>query len=270
MSAGCGASTITLDAIDRLSQGDSPVHRLDPRAKLVVSLAFAITVMSLPKYALNDTLPFFIFPFFMLAQSGIPPAFIARRIAVVAPFAFMLGAVNPFLDTEIALRIGGVGVSGGWLSFISILLRFALTIGALLILVATTSVPALAQAANKLGAPKALAAQILGLYRYLFLAVEETQRMLLAWRLRAAGGKYPSWRIFAQMLGQLLLRSLARARRVHTAMLCRGFDGEIRSCTALQFSARDGVFVAGWLAAFAVLRFGHPASVIGALVLGAG
>jgi cobalt/nickel transport system permease protein len=270
MSAGCGASTLTLDATDRLSQGDSPVHRLDARAKLVVSLAFAAAVMSLPKYALNDVLPFFIFPFFMLAQSGVPAGFVAKRIAAVAPFAIMVGAVNPFFDTEIALRIGGMGVSGGWLSFVSILLRFTLTIGALLILIATTSVPALARAANRLGAPRALTSQILGLYRYLFLAVEETQRMLLAWRLRAADGKYPSWRIFAQMLGQLLLRSLARADRVHTAMLCRGFDGEIRSCTESRFAARDWVFVAGWLLAFAVLRFGHPASAVGALVVGAG
>ena len=269
MSAGCGASHFDLGVLDRLSRGASPIHKLDPRAKLAVTLAFVVAVMSLPKYAVGDILPFFVFPFIMLARSGVLPRFILRRLVAVAPFAVMVGAFNPLFDTEIALRIGGTGISGGWLSFASIVLRFLLTIGALLLLMATTGVPALGRAAAQLGVPRVFVAQILGLYRYLFLALEEAQNTHLAWRLRTAHGRHPSWRVHAHILGQLLLRAVARARRVHTAMECRGFDGEFRLMSRPVFTARDWAFVIGWGAAFAVLRFGHPAEAIGALVLGA-
>lgn len=267
MSGACSTSTFATDSLDRLSEGTSTIHALDARAKLVATLAFIATVMSLPKYAVDAALPFAIFPAVMLARSGVPAGFVARRLAVAAPFAVLVGAFNPLLDTATILRIGGIEVSGGWLSFASIVLRFALTIGALILLVATTGVASLARAAERLGTPRAFVVQILSLYRYLFLAADETHRTWLAWHLRAPDGKRPSARIFAAMLGQLLLRSLARARRVHTAMLLRGFDGEVRMLSALCFTARDWAFLLGWLAAFAILRFAHPAELIGALLM---
>jgi cobalt/nickel transport system permease protein len=39
-----------LGYLDTLSYRDSPVHRLDPRAKLVATALFIVTVVSLPKY----------------------------------------------------------------------------------------------------------------------------------------------------------------------------------------------------------------------------
>lgn len=267
MSAGCGATPFGLGALDRLSQGASAIHALDARAKLVTVFGFVLAAVSVPKFAVATLLPFFAFPILMLAMSGLPLRPILRRLAAVAPFAVIVGAFNPLLDTHVMLHIGGVGISGGWLSFASIVLRFLLTIGAVLLLVATTGIPALGRAAAQLGVPRAFVAQVLGLYRYLFLAMGEAQNTLLAWRLRTAHGRHPSWRIYAAILGQLLLRAVARARRVHTAMECRGFDGEFRLMTPAAFTVRDAVFVAGWCTAFAVMRFGQPAEAVGALVL---
>jgi len=261
-------SAFDLGSLDRLSQGTSSIHRLDPRTKLLATMAFVVAVVSIDKYAVADLLPFFLFPAVMLARSGVPFRFIARKIIVVAPFAILVGMFNPLFDQTVVLRIGDFGVTGGWVSFASILLRFALTIGALLLLVATTGVPALGRAAERLGAPRVFVMQVLGLYRYLFLLVGESQRTLRAYRLRSADGGLPPWRIFAQILGQLLLRAVARARRVHEAMLCRGFDGELRLLGTLRFTGRDWIFLAGWTSAFAALRFLRPAEMLGALVTG--
>jgi cobalt/nickel transport system permease protein len=261
-------SAFDLGTLDRLSRGTSSIHRLDPRAKLAVTLAFVMAVVSLDKYAVGDLLPFFLFPAILLARSAIPLRVVIRKVAVVAPFAVLVGVFNPLIDTEIMLRIGNIGISGGWLSFASIVLRFALTIGALVLLVATTGVPALGRAAERLGTPKIFVMQVLGLYRYLFLLVDEAQRTTRAYRLRSVHGKAPAWRVFAQLLGQLLLRAMARARRVYEAMLCRGFDGELRLIGKLQFTFRDWIFMIAWIAVFAGLRFLHPADVIGHLVMG--
>lgn len=261
-------SAFDLGTLDRLSQGTSPVHRLDPRAKLIVTLAFVMAVVSLNKYAVGDLLPFFLFPAVMVARSEIPLRFVIRKIAVVAPFAVLVGIFNPLIDSDVMLRIGDVGITGGWLSFLSIIVRFALTIGALVLLVATTGVPALGRAAERLGTPRLFVMQILGLYRYLFLLVGESQRTMRAYRLRSIHGKAPAWRVFAQILGQLLLRAIARARRVYEAMLCRGFDGELRLIGTLRFATRDWIFLILWIAIFAGLRFLHPADFIGHLVMG--
>lgn len=269
MSGGHRGSLFDLGTLDRLGQGDSAIHRLDARAKLVVTLAFVVVVVSMDKRAVGDLLPFAVFPIALLALSDIPAGFILRRMAVVAPFAVLVGAFNPWFDREVVLTIGGVAITGGWLSFVSILLRFALTIGALLLLVATTPVPALGRAAEKLGAPRVFVTQLLGLYRYLFLLTDEIHRTVRACRLRMPDDRAPGWRVFGRILGQLLLRAVARARRVYDAMLCRGFDGTWRLIDTPSMTARDWLFVAGWISAFAALRLWLPSRALGGLLLGA-
>ena len=58
-------------------------------------------------------------------------------------------------------------------------------------------------------------------------------------RLRSFGRRGMGWRVYGQMLGQLLLRTFARAQRIYLAMKCRGFDGEIRVARRLHFGAAD-------------------------------
>ncbi|NTV76320.1 MAG: hypothetical protein HGA66_19220, partial [Holophaga sp.] len=71
-----------------------------------------------------------------------------------------------------------------WISFLSILLRFALTTMAALVLIATTSFTGICAALERLGMPDVLATQLLLLYRYLLVLGEETMRMARARALR--------------------------------------------------------------------------------------
>lgn len=59
----------------------------------------------------------------------------------------------------------------------------------------------------------------------------------------------------ATLLGQLLIRALARAERIHAAMRCRGFDGEVRLSRPWRLSSRDALFV-GLTAALLVVSRG--------------
>ena len=56
------------------------------------------------------------------------------------------------------------------------------------------------------------------------------------------------------MIGQLLLRTLARAQRIHLAMLSRGFDGKIRLVRPLHLHGRDVAFFLGWSGLFVLLQ----------------
>jgi cobalt/nickel transport system permease protein len=255
-----------IGTLDTLAGRDTPVHRLDPRAKLLTTLVFIVTVASFGKYELSGLLPFFLFPVAMVALGDLPAGYLLKKLLLVAPFAFFIGVFNPLLDREILLRIGPLALSGGWVSFASILLRFTLTVGAALILIATTSFPGVCMALEKLGAPRVFAVQLLLLHRYLFVLIDEGVRLVRARALRSFGRRGQGMRIFGHLAGQLLLRTLERAKRIHLAMLCRGFDGEIRMLRPARIGRPEVLFTLGWSAAFILLRLYNLPQILGGLL----
>ncbi len=103
--------------LDRLSYQETCVHRLDPRAKVVATFLFLLTVISFPKYEIVALVPFFLFPALLMALGEIPVRFIIRKIVVVSPFAVFIGIFNPLLDARTFAVIPGFYVSAGWVSF---------------------------------------------------------------------------------------------------------------------------------------------------------
>lgn len=257
------ARSLDIHTLDALALEDSPIHRLDPRAKLVTTLVFVVVVASHDKYQLAALTPFFLFPILMLARSRVPVGYLLHKLLLVSPFAIFLGIANPFLDTTPILAIGSVTVSGGWVSFLAILLRFMLAIGALLLLIAVTGMTPLCRAAGQLGTPTPFVVQLLMLYRYLFLLVDEGGRMVRARSLRSFGGRGLGLKVYGQVVGHLLLRSLDRGHRIHQAMLLRGFNGEIPTATPGVMQPRDWGFLVGWCGVFIALRFLPVADWIG-------
>lgn len=254
--------------MDSLSYGDSAIHRLDPRAKLLVTLVFIAAVVSVPKYALARLMPFFLFPVVMASLANLPVGFLLGRLAIVSPFALLIGIFNPLLDREVLLQLGPLAVTGGWISFASVMVRFVLTIGAALILIATTSFPGICHALERLRVPKAFVVQLMFLYRFVFVLTEEALRIIRARRLRSFGTRSPELKQFVQIVGVLFLRAVDRAERVYWAMGNRGFDGKIRTLRRLRFRARDGIFLTVCVVVLVLLRFGDVNGFFGSLALG--
>ena len=257
-----------LDRLDRLSRLDTPVHRVDPRAKVITTAVFVVCVVSYGKYDLLGLLPFALFPVALATEGGLPLGFLARLLLLASPFALIMGAFNPLFDQEVIASVGSVPVTGGWISYASIVLRFLLTVAAALVLTATTSFTGVCLALQKLKVPDVLVTQLLLLFRYIFVLGDEAARMGQARRLRSFGRRGMGWRVYGQMLGQLLLRTFARAQRIYQAMKCRGFDGEIRVARRLHFGAADLVFTLAWSAAFVLFRLVDVPLTVGHLVTG--
>jgi len=260
----------TLDRLDRLARQDTAVHRVDPRAKVVATAVFVVCVVSFDRYEVLGLLPFFVFPVVLAAEGGVPFGFLGRLLLAVAPFALLVGAFNPLLDRGLVAVAGGFEVAGGWVSYASILLRFLLTASAALVLTATTGFTGVCLALERLRLPDVLVTQLLLLYRYIFVLGDEALRMGRARSLRSVGRRGTGVRVYAQMLGQLLLRTFARAQRVYLAMKCRGFDGQVRVARRLHVRTADVVFVLGWSALFVTFRFVDVATLLGRLVTGTG
>ena len=60
--------------LDTLAQQTTWVHRLDPRAKLLTTLIFIVTVVSFDKYTITQMIPFLLYPAVLVELGKIPPA----------------------------------------------------------------------------------------------------------------------------------------------------------------------------------------------------
>jgi cobalt/nickel transport system permease protein len=254
--------------METLAAGDTPLHRLDPRAKLLTCAVFIICVVSFGKYEIARLLPFFLYPAVLIGLGNLPLGYLLRKLLLVSPFVLFIGIFNPWLDRTVFFQFGTVSITGGWLSFLSLLLRFILTVGAGLLLIASTGFTTICMALEKLGAPRIFTVQLLLLYRYLFILVGESLRMIRAHALRAFGRKGQlTFRVFRQILGNLLLRTLDRAQRIHLAMLSRAFTGEIRSVRQFRFGSGEFFFLTGFCGIFITLRFTPAVELLGRLIM---
>lgn len=254
--------------LDRLAAGDTAMHRLDPRAKVLATLVFIVSVVSFGRYELSAMIPFFIFPACVIGLGDLPAGYLVRKIALLCPLALAVGMFNPVFDRTVLLQLGPIGITGGWISCASIVVRTVLTGSAALILVAVTGFPAICRAMERLGMPAAFAVQLLFLYRYLFVLTEEGGRASRARELRSFGKKGRGMASYASLLGHLLLRTWLRAERIHMAMLARGFTGAFHTREESRFGRAELLFLLGWSTLFITLRLHNGAQLLGSLVTG--
>lgn len=249
--------------LDSLSYKNTFVHRLDPRVKLVVSFAFVLCVVSFPKYEITGLLPFFIYPVFLLTAGDIPLSAIAKKIVFVSPFAILIGIFNPLLDKNVLLVFYGMQVTGGWISFLSIVIKFMLTVSTALLLIAVTSFPGLCESLERLKLPRVFVIQLLFLYRYLFVLLEDALRMVRAREIRSFGKKGMDMKTFIRLITVLLVRTLERAERIYQAMLSRGFRGEIKVYRKYRLGIRDILFALFSSGMFYVFRQYNIVNMLG-------
>ena len=262
------AQYFDIGRLDRLSYRDTFVHHLDPRVKVIATMLFLFTVISFPKYEVVALVPFFLFPVLLMTLGEIPVRFILKKVLLVSPFAILIGVFNPLLDTATIAVISGIPISAGSLSFLSILLKFALTISAALLLIATTSFPGVCHALRRLGLPPLFVSQLLFLYRYIFVLMEEAMRITRARDMRSFGTRGAGIKVFVRLVGILFVRTVDRAERIYYAMLSRGFQGDIPSLRRSRIEAADLACLAAMVLFLAVLRFFRVTEGIGCLAQG--
>ncbi len=254
--------------LDRLSYKNTFIHRLDPRIKLIATLLYLFTVISFSKYEVVSLFPFFLYPVLLMTLGEIPLLFLIKKVMLVSPFAIFVGIFNPLLDAGQVVLIQGVTISAGWISFFSILVKFTLTVSTALLLIATTSFPGVCHALRQLGVPSLFVSQLLFLYRYIFVLMEEAMRIVRARDMRSFGRRGTGTRVFVRLVGVLFLRTVERAERIYYAMLSRGFQGDMPTLRRFRITARDFCFAVFVIAFVFIFRFYPVSEEIGRLVQG--
>lgn len=221
--------------LERWSRRTSPVHRRDPRAKIIALLVFLVALGTA-----HRALPLISVAFLLLLATGLigarlPLFGILARAAFVLPFTLVF-----------ALICWATGDPGRGVSLVA---KSYLSALAVLLVVATTPLPSLLWGLERAGVPRFLLLVVQFLYRYLFVIVEEAQHMRAAAAARGASAR--DWtaggarfRAAAGALAVLFARSYSRAQHIHHAMLARGFQGRFQALEAGPFRSRDVAFAA--------------------------
>lgn len=255
-----------LNAIEQTSGLSSLLHACDPRAKLLVTLLFLIFILSFPLSNLSGLILFGIYPIIACTMSGISYSFVFKRSLLVLPFVLFIGIFNPIFDKQIVFYIGNIGISAGWISFFSIILRGLLSVQAVLILILTTGFYNLCRGMQRLGIPAIFTTQLLFVYRYIFVLLQESLNMQRAIAARSFGRKSYSFKIWGIFISQLLIRTVTRAERIHRAMLARGFTGDIKENFHITWKKKDTLYLLLWSILFIVLRIIHPGVIFSPLL----
>jgi len=246
--------SITLPLGERFLPGQSLLHRLDARTKVAGTLLFIFAATLTP----NGQWPAFGLLALVVAAATalgrLPPLLVLRRSALALPFLvvavpLLFTRQGDDLFTVPALFWRWTATDNGLIALATVLAKSLLSVGAAVILTATTAPLDLLRALRGLGVPRIIVATLLFMYRYLFVIGEEAMRLLRARDSRSArvgrrSGGSLLWRakVLGNMVGSLFLRSYERGERVFDAMTARGFSGELRSFSQPAMAGSD------WLA----------------------
>lgn len=240
-----------IHVLDQYQEGNSLVHRLDPRVKLVLTLAFIVAITALPHGAWLSLLLLLLATGTMIVVSRIRPLLILKRTMIAIPFALTALTLaftskgTPLLTFTLASWSLSI-TDRGAVAFVSILAKAWLAVLMATLLAATTSFPDLLAGMRDLGLPKIIVSTVSFMYRYLFVITDEALRLHRAREARSAhrggkGGGSVMWRarVLGGMIGSLFLRSYERSERIYAAMLSRGFQGNVRTMRAKGLRATD-------------------------------
>lgn len=260
-------SLYNMRLLDDLAKKETSIHRIHPVVKLLTIIVYLTMIMSFGRYEIGSLLPFAFYPILTFVFGELPAAPILKRILLVEPFIIGIGILNPVFDNYTVI-IGGMTISRGWITFISIFIKCGLTVSASIILIATTGMDRLAEALRMLKVPKIFVLQLLLTYRYISVLIEEVFRMQRAYSLRTPDQKGIHIRDWGSFVGQLILRTFERADRVYQSMKLKGFSGEYNTGELSKVMLKDFVYFAAWSLFFIMARIYNISMLIGLLFNG--
>ena len=234
----------------------SPIHRLDPRAKLIGLAVVTFVAVSTPLRAWPAYAACAAALIVVAALGRIGPRTLWTRARVVLPLVLFVAIFVPFVREGDPVDLGPFTVSEqGLATFATVSAKAILGTISAVLLGATTSFPDVLHALERLRAPRLLILIAAFMYRYLFVIVDEVRRMRAALTAR---GYAPRHALQVAAIGRvataLFLRTYERAERVHLAMLARGWRQAMPRLDVLAFSRADAIFLAAVIPALLSVR----------------
>ena len=230
---------------ESFSEGNTFIHRLDPRIKLLAAFLFsAVTSVTSRFFPLFFTL---VISFTLLILARLPIKTVLLRLLFANMFIFLLWIFIPFsLKGEPLVHLGPLIISKEGLLYCFLLtIKSNAIIIILITLTATMPVFTMGRAMSSLGVPAKIVNLFIFSYRYIHAILLEYKRLKEAMEIRGFRPKtnMHTYRSYAYLVGMLIVKSHDRAERVHSAMICRGFQGRFFDLTEFSIQGTDFIFI---------------------------
>ncbi len=216
---------------------DSPVHRLDPRAKIMFSLIFMVLV-----FCVDSVVAYLaIFAFLILAVklSKIPFKFMVKGLKPLVFLVFLTAAINMFLmDGDVVWSLGFLKITRqGIYQAAYMVVRIVFLVSGTSLLTYTTSpmtltdgLERLLRPLSKIGFPSHEIAMMMSIaLRFIPTLLEETDKIIKAQTARGAdfesGSILKRARALIPVLVPLFISAFRRADELAMAMECRCYHG---------------------------------------------
>ena len=240
--------------------GNSPIHKLDPRTKIILATFFIVAV-----FVANNPVSFAILTLITVAVISLSRINFRVIMKSIKPIVFILlftslinlfmtkGEGEPLISLWV-LEIYEEGIARAILMSLRVIL---LIVGSSVLLTYTTSpisltdgIEALLSPLKKINLPVHTFAMMMSIaLRFIPTLVEETEKIMNAQKSRGAdftsGSLAKRAKALIPILVPLFVSSFKRAEELATAMECRCYRGDKNrtKLVKLQFCARDFVFM---------------------------
>lgn len=256
-----------IHTMDALAERDQWVNRLHPLVKFIITLFYIVLVVSFDKYDVIGLAGMVVYPIILFTIAELSFRESLKRLRIVLPFVCFVGIFNPFFDKTPLFSLGGITITTGMVSMITLMVKGILTVLASYLLIATTSIEKICYAMRLLHIPAILVTQVLLTYRYITVLLQEANRITQAYSLRAPNQKGVHYKVWGSLAGQLLLRSMDRASEVYESMCLRGYKGEFYYQSRIKCGKKDVLYLLIWAGVLVFLRLVPIMAVVGNLVM---
>lgn len=242
------------DFIDRYSTLESPIHRLDPRTKLLAFFLGILLVVAVPRGYFWPLAADYALIGGTILAARLPLGFIAQRCLLAAPFILFSAVLLP-LSLVVSGESGWPPPAWAVLAGASIALKAFAAILLMTVLTSTERFHNLLAALNRLRLPRIIGTISLLMYQYIFVFIDEMHKTRRARESRTPGRlRLNRFTVYGNQAATIFLRSWNRAHTLHAAMLSRGFTGRFPEGKEFTFSRRDILFMLIWLAGWSLVH----------------
>lgn len=230
--------------LEEFSEGNSFLHRADPRIKILVFCLFS--VLCAVSSGIKTPLIYLFYSLTLLVISQVRFKPLISRLFFANFFIIFIWLFIPLTyPGNPHIEIGSIRISLEGIKYaLSITIKCNAIIIATISLLSTSSVFSLAHAMLHLRMPKKLVTLFFLFYRYITVIHDEYLKIKRAAALRGfvPATNLHTYKTYAYIVGGMLIKSLERAEEIYKAMLCRGFNGYFPLFEHFQIKKSDIIF----------------------------
>lgn len=227
--------------VDHFIKGNSVIHRIDPRIKIIYGFLFSLVIAFQ-----RDFLPALIgllVGIILIIVAKIRIKEIIRRLLIVDEFILLLWIILPITyPGDVLMNIWRFKIS-----YEGVLFTLLLTIKAnaiILILIShisTSNIFDIVHSLSHLKIPEKLIFLFFLLYRYTLILSDDLERIIRAAKTRGfrMRNSIHSYRTIAYIIGCLLVKSFEKGENLYRGMVSRGFHGKFFLIDHFKFSIID-------------------------------